>query len=114
MANVLTVAFLPNFSLPIVFTCVVRQIFPYQIFPVYGIAIATIYLVSISFVHDTDVNYDHVLYYFCIWDVAKTCAATAFHFLYLIPWSWHIFLCHFVLIVHPAMKPIRILSYRSR
>ena len=88
MANVLTVAFLPNFSLPIVFTCVVCQNFPYQIFPMYGIAIATSYLINIPFVHDTDVNYDHVLYYFCIWNVAKT-DVQLLHFICFISYHGH-------------------------
>ena len=36
MAYALTVAFSPKFSSPIAFTCMVCQIFPCQIFPMYG------------------------------------------------------------------------------
>ena len=36
MAYALTVGYLPNFSSPVAFTCMIRQNFPCQIFPVYN------------------------------------------------------------------------------
>ena len=39
MAYALIVVYLPNFSLPIAFTCMVHQSFPHQIFPMYGISV---------------------------------------------------------------------------
>ena len=39
LACALTVAYSPNFSSPITFTCTVSQNFPRQIFPMYGITV---------------------------------------------------------------------------